>query len=175
MKLCILVITGERGVGKSTFLEELSLNFLPEYSIGGVITLGQEQRKFLDVRTREEIPFWVEEEVLVEQIGNFKISEKALDFANSRIKEAMHSEIIFIDELGRLEAERKALFSSVKTLIHSISNSSKILILVIRKEFVIKMQKLLDFKLNFLYNFEREKKVEIAENINKKVLKSLIK
>ena len=60
-----------KGVGKSTFLDRLSESFSDIYEVGGIITLGQEKRKFVDVKTRENSVFAIDKEENGIQIGSF--------------------------------------------------------------------------------------------------------
>ena len=68
-----------------------------DYSIGGVITLGQETRKFLNLNNGEERYFKEENDQNGVSIGNFFISDKSIEFASDAIRTAKDSKIIFID------------------------------------------------------------------------------
>ncbi len=137
-----IVISGPKGIGKSTFLNELSKKLVGKYLLGGIITLGQEERKFLDIKTQETSCFSKEENEKGLQIGKFLISERALNFAIKAIENSSESEIIFLDEIGRLESEKKGLYSAVYKLFSSINKSKKIIILGVRQEVIPQLKKL---------------------------------
>lgn len=142
MRDLFIAISGPKGIGKSTFLNELSKKLEGKYSLGGIITLGQKERKFLDVKTQETSRFSEEENEKGFQIGKYLISERSLNFAIKAIENSSESKIIFIDEIGRLESEKEGLYSIAQKLFSSISNSEKIVILGVRQEVVPQLTKL---------------------------------
>ena len=173
MKYLIIVISGPKGIGKSTFLFKLSKRLLNKFSLGGVITLGQEERNFLDIKTQKTSSF---SDVITKkgiQIGKYFISEKALNFASDAIKHSLETEVIFIDEIGRLEAEQKGLFSDISRFFSSNEISKKIVILGVRQEVVPILSNLFSIHPNVVKMIEERPCEELIEEISNIVIKHL--
>ena len=99
-----------------------------------------------------------------------------MNFANNAIESSYNSQIIFIDEVGRLERERKCLYEQVSRLIDETNRmKDKVVILIIREYLLQEILKLLDIKpmkIWVLQEKSEEKKVrEIYEFVLKKITK----
>ena len=101
------VITGRRHIGKTTFVKNIIENLKESFSIGGVLTTGEREKTFVNLANDETYPYYQKNEPIKEQIGDYLISEEAIRFAENAIQSASDSEIIIIDEFGRLEREKR--------------------------------------------------------------------
>ena len=165
-----LVITGKKGEGKTYLVDRLAEKLLEKgLSVEGLVTRGQEKKIFVDVRTKKEEVFWKEGDLLAEEIGQYKISERALTFAYETIEKSVSGQIIIIDEIGWLEAEKRGLFEAVKKLVTRKNQSGYyIIILVVRRQIVEKIPDL--FGINIQKILVHEKKnyeANIAEIIER--------
>lgn len=97
-----------------------------------------------------------------------------MNFAKNAIEMSYDSQIIFIDEVGRLERERKCLYEYVSRLIKESSiRKDQIIIMIIRENLLQEILELFDIKPIKIWNLQakpRENKVrEIYEFILKKI------
>jgi nucleoside-triphosphatase THEP1 len=130
-----LIICGPIGIGKSTLLEKLAKELSEKYSVGGVITKGREKRIFVNVKTWKEEEFSREGEKEGEIVGKFLLSTRALNFAKESIKTSYETDIIFVDEIGKLEGSKKGLYAAVQDLVtHMKEEEKKLVILSVREE-----------------------------------------
>ena len=95
-----------------------------------------------------------------------------MNFANNAIESSYNSQIIFIDEVGRLERERKCMYEQVSRLVDETNRmKDKVVILIIREFLLQEILKLLDIKpvkIWILQEKPGEKKVrEIYEHCEK--------
>lgn len=138
------VITGRRHIGKTTFLQEIIDDLKDSFTIGGVLTLGDEKKAFVNLQNGTQCDYYKENDSIKEQIGNYIISEKAIKFAEQAIRTAIDSKIIIIDEFGRLEREKKGLYNAIINLVEQIRDKEgTILLMVIQIDVVDKAIKLL--------------------------------
>ncbi len=132
----IFIITGGKAVGKTTLVEKLSKELVNEdLKVGGVITKGQEERHFISIKDNKQIPFFNNKKnnnTKTVSVGKFLISTNALNFAKEAIKTSIYDEVIFIDEIGKLEANCEGLYTATKELIDKQTKS--IFVLVIRED-----------------------------------------
>lgn len=159
-------MSGPTKIGKSTLLEKIYLALKEEFSIGGVITLGQEKRKFVDLRNGNKRNFSENDEEQGITIGDFLISEKAIDFASNAIIEAKDKEIIIIDEIGILESEKKCLYEPVLTLLNSIKNTGdKFILLCVRERVLPQIIALYEMKIDDLWRISHQPDEEILNQL----------
>ncbi|MCE7747858.1 MAG: hypothetical protein GPJ51_05635 [Candidatus Heimdallarchaeota archaeon] len=141
------IITGRRHIGKTTFLLELIEDLKNSFTIGGVLTLGDEKKAFVNLQNGTKCDYYKENDSIKEQIGNYIISEKAIKFAEQAITTAIDSKIIIIDEFGRLEREKKGLYNAIINLVEQIRDKEgTILLMVIQIDVVDKAIKLLNLE-----------------------------
>ncbi len=158
-------MTGPTKIGKSTLLEKIYLALKEDYSIGGIITLGQETRKFLNLNNGEERYFKEEKDLNGISIGDFFISDKSIEFASDAIRTAKDSKIIFIDEIGILENEKKLLYEPVKTLLEKINLQDKFVLLCLRERVLPQLIALLKLKIDDLWRIRSRPDDEILNQL----------
>ena len=141
MGMEILIITGERNVGKTRRVRQLIEEFeTTGYKVGGVIS-----EAVIDENSREKIAYNIKDlqsnkSMLLASIkpmensfkaGKYYFSVEAFAFASKCLSHALESaSVIFVDELGPLELKGGGFFLDVVRLLKS-SYEGK-LILVIR-------------------------------------------
>jgi len=161
------IITGKRHIGKTTFLLEIIEDLKDSFTIGGVLTLGDEKKAFVNLQNGTKCDYYKENDLIKERIGNYVISEKAIEFAEHAITTAIDSKIIIIDEFGRLEREKKGLYSAIINLVEQIrEKKGTILLMVIQIDVVDKAIKLL--------NLEPEEIGTLKEKYNNKKIRESI-
>jgi nucleoside-triphosphatase THEP1 len=70
-----------------------------------------------------------------------------MDFANNAIQKSYSSQIIFIDEVGRLERERKCMYEQISRLIDETKKmNDKIIIMIVRESLLQEILELLNIK-----------------------------
>ncbi|MCE7739602.1 MAG: hypothetical protein KAU62_06905 [Candidatus Heimdallarchaeota archaeon] len=162
------IITGRRHIGKTTFLLEIIEDLKDSFSIGGVLTLGDEKKAFVNLQNRAKCDYYIENSPIKERIGDYVISEKAIKFAEQAIKTAVNSKLIIIDEFGRLERDKKGLYNATNQLIESIRDKKgKILIMIVQIDVVDKAKNLL--------NIHPEKTWVLKKKSNKKLIQDSVK
>ena len=160
------MISGPTKIGKSTLLEKIYLALKEEFSIGGVITLGQEKRKFVDLRSGNKRNFSENKGEQGITIGDFLISDKAINFASNAIKESKNKEVIIIDEIGILESEKKCLYEPVRTLLNSITNAGdKFILLCVRERVLPQILALYEMKIDDLWRISHHPDEEILDQL----------
>jgi len=105
----LVVLTGGRGVGKSTVCRRaVALAGRRGYSCGGIVTLAHEgARDVLDVtsgRRRRLTQTSNEGETVVQ--GRFRFDPRTLSWGNAALSRATPCDLLVIDEVGPLEMER---------------------------------------------------------------------
>ncbi|MCK5305142.1 MAG: hypothetical protein KAJ72_07820 [Candidatus Heimdallarchaeota archaeon] len=159
-------MSGPTKIGKSTLLEKIYLALKEEFSIGGVITLGQEKRKFVDLRNGNDKHFSENDDEQGITIGDFLISDKAIDFATKAIVESKDKEIIIIDELGILESEKKCLYEPVRKLLNSIRNTGdQFILLCVRERVLPQILALYEMKIDDLWRISHQPDEEILDQL----------
>jgi len=106
----IVILTGERGVGKSTVCSRtVALARAREYTCGGLITLSRsgDVRDALDVHSGDVRRLTVESGAgaTVAQ-GRFRFDPETLAWGNEVLTHATPCHLLVVDELGPLEIER---------------------------------------------------------------------
>lgn len=162
----IFVVTGKRGIGKTTLVEKLIKEVEKEgIKVGGVITAGQEERYFISVKDKKQMPFFNDDDAKTVSVGKFSISHNALKFASKEIKSSI-SEVIFIDEIGKLEANCEGLYTETKALIDKQTKS--VFVLVIREDNMDQILHCLDL------DKRRVRIIKIIERLDKQLTKFLL-
>ncbi len=140
--MTVIVITGPKNSGKSTLLYNIMDEYRVKVATGGIITLGHEKRFFYNVKEDVMFPFYGEDEEYL-QVGRFRISVDALNFAKQGIIRAKDNKLIFIDEIGLLEKERKGLYLAVKPVLDEDSKD-KLIFMVVREGVVEELERIFD-------------------------------
>ena len=162
------IITGRRHIGKTTLLLEIIEDLKDSFTIGGVLTIGDEKKAFVNLQNGTKCDYYKENDSIKERIGNYIISEKAIEFAEQAIKTAVNSKIIIIDEFGRLEREKKGLYNAIIDLVEQIRDKEgTILLMVIQIDVVDKAIKLLNLEPEEIGTLKKK-------NNNKKIRERLL-
>ena len=134
-----IIIQGEIGAGKTRLAERLVTKLRKRgLKVGGIIsprildgedTIGY---RVLDIETGKEVPFATLNPPGV-SIGKFYLSEDAIAFARAAIESAIATDqIVFLDEVGRLELDGKGHADALRMLLRS----GAIPVLLVRTKFV---------------------------------------
>lgn len=131
----VFIYSGEKGVGKSTFLQEM---FLQKPNVSGILQPRINGIKYLvDVETGEkrklELQYQTEEEKII-TIGNYIFSAETFLWGQQKLIDAIKSpnRLIIIDEIGPLELSGSGLEPVLTEIISKAISEVKKLILVVR-------------------------------------------
>ncbi len=166
------IITGRRHIGKTTFLLEIIEDLEDSFTIGGVLTLGDEKKAFVNLQNGTKCNYYNENDSIQERIGNYVISEKAIKFAEQAIATAVNSSIIIIDEFGRLEREKKGLYDATKKLIENIRDKKVTLLMIVQIDVVDQAKDLLNIHPEETWILKKKSNKKTIQDSVKKVLKS---
>jgi len=135
----IFIYTGEKGVGKSTFLSE---NFLRKPDVCGILQPRLNGKKYLvDIVSGEKKKLELAEQIgdkKVLRIGNYVFSEETFLWGKQKLSEAIASvnKLLIIDEIGPLELRGCGLEPVLSGVISEAITFQKKLILVVRQKLV---------------------------------------
>ena len=105
----ILLISGERGIGKTTVCHQTIAQAREAgYACGGILTLrtdGPNERVVVDVRSKERRPLTAPEGDI--KMGQFHFSADTLDWGAEALTHAAPCDLLVVDEIGPLEIERQ--------------------------------------------------------------------
>ncbi len=138
----IVVLTGERGIGKSTVCREtVTLAQGQRYVCGGIITLTRPDgtREMVSIRDRRTRRLTVgpdADSAIVQ--GRFHFDPETLDWANGILIHSVPCDLFVVDELGPLEVEREAGLRSAINVLRS--EEFALAIVVVRPELVVSAQ-----------------------------------
>ncbi|MFA4923843.1 MAG: nucleoside-triphosphatase [Ignavibacteriaceae bacterium] len=135
----IFIYTGEKGVGKSTSLQEI---FLQKQNVCGILQPRINGVKYLvDIvsgeKRRLEIDSHVPEEKVI-PIGNYFFLEETFLWGKQKLSEAIltTNNLLIIDEIGPLELNGSGLEPVLSEIIFKGITLKKKLLLVIRPKLV---------------------------------------
>lgn len=138
----IVILSGERGVGKSTVCgRTVALARGKGYTCGGLITLHQpgDVLDVLDVHDggirRLTLPPDVEPAVIQ---GRFRFDPETLAWGNAALAHATPCHLLVVDELGPLEMERGGGWA--KAFVALRGNNFALALTVVRPELVAQVQ-----------------------------------
>lgn len=142
MATSLIILTGERGVGKTTVCREaVGLAQAKGYTCGGIITLTRPDGELdvLDVgsgKTRRlTLPPGAETAIVQ---GRFRFAPDTVGWGNMTLARATPCQLLVVDELGPLELERGRGW---KTAFDAVYKGNWVLALVVaRPELVVKAQ-----------------------------------
>jgi nucleoside-triphosphatase THEP1 len=105
----LIILTGDRGIGKSTICRRVvALAQSAGWSCGGIITLSRgDARDVLDVGSGDVRRLTQSPDTArtVDQ-GRFRFNPRVLRWAGQRLHQATPCDLLVIDEIGPLELER---------------------------------------------------------------------
>jgi nucleoside-triphosphatase THEP1 len=138
----VIVLTGERGVGKSTVCCEIvALARARGYTCGGIITLSRPNgaRDLLDVRSNDvrRLTLAPDAKPAVVQ-GRFRFDPKTLEWGNATLACGFACDLLVVDELGPLEIERGGGWQSAFEALHRANFA--LALVVVRPELVVRAQ-----------------------------------
>ncbi len=170
----VFIITGEVGGGKTTCIKNIIENLQQEnISVSGIyssrivendITTGYD---VINISTNKSTKFLRKTGDSTQQkIGKFYIFNEGLDAGNDTLKNS-DSQIVVIDEIGKLELTENGWFDSVELI---IKKQDSHLILVVRNEFVSQIIDKFRVKPEFMLNVYEEDCTTISETISSAVI-----
>jgi nucleoside-triphosphatase THEP1 len=138
----VIILTGERGVGKTTVCQKaVAIAQSKDYVCHGILTLSQPggERDVADVCSGDKKRLTVgpdAEQVVIQ--GRFRFDPETLAWGNKVLSKAHDCELFVVDELGPLEIERgggwyKAFYTLQR-------NDYALAVAVVRPELVIPAQ-----------------------------------
>jgi nucleoside-triphosphatase THEP1 len=105
----LIVLTGARGIGKSTVCRETVARAQGEgYTCGGIVTLAHDGgRDVLDASSGDVRRLTLEADAAqaVDQ-GRFRFDPQTLSWGNAALTQATPCDLLVVDEIGPLELER---------------------------------------------------------------------
>ena len=137
-----IILTGERGVGKTTVCQKLiAVAQSKGYVCSGILTVSQpdDERDVIDVRSGETRRLTVGpdvEDVVIQ--GRFRFDPETLTWGNEALSQSRDSQLLVVDELGPLEIERGGGW--YRTFYALQRNDYALAIVVVRPELVIPAQ-----------------------------------
>lgn len=142
MSASTIILSGERGVGKSTVCREtIALAQARGYTCGGLLTLSHpdDTLDLLDVDSGDERRLTLEPGVNPATIqGRFRFDPQTLAWGNGLLARATPCHLLVVDELGPLEIEREeGLLKAFDVLRRG---DFALALVVIRPELVVKAQ-----------------------------------
>jgi nucleoside-triphosphatase THEP1 len=142
MASSIIILTGERGVGKTTTSHEtVALAQAKEYVCGGIITLTQPdgERDLLDVGSGETRRLTLPPDAKPAiECGRFHFDPDTMGWGNMVLAHATPCQLLVVDELGPLELEQGR---GCKTAFAVLQKGNFGLgLVVVRPELVVKAQ-----------------------------------
>jgi nucleoside-triphosphatase len=151
----VYILKGAVGSGKTTYLVTYCKG---KKNIGGILSpVIKGRRHFLNISSNEmKLMESSEEEIETLNIGRYKFSAKAFEWANKILIGCMNKnyETIIIDEIGPLELQGKGFAETLKFfLIHNEIKSD--LLLVIRENLVNEVLQYFGIRKADAYYFER--------------------
>lgn len=142
MATSIIILTGERGVGKTTACREtVALAKAKGYTCGGILTLTQPDGELdvTDVNSDETHRLTLPPDVKPAIIqGRFRFAPETIGWGNTVLAQATPCQLLVVDELGPLELERKGGWQKAVDVLRR--GNFALALVVIRSELVVKAQ-----------------------------------
>lgn len=137
-----ILLTGERGIGKSTVCHEtVALAQAQGYRCGGLLTLscGDGHRDLLDLRSGDAQRLTVESDAdpAVTQ-GRFRFVPETLRWGEAALASAVPCNLLVVDEIGPLEVERGEGWASAFDVLKG--GGFRLALVVVRPELVAQVQ-----------------------------------
>ncbi len=164
----LIVISGPREIGKSSFALQLVQKFNEEeISCGGVLTLSNGSKFIYRVQDGKTVPLESVGNAPSIQVGKYKISVEALRFAEETIVNSK-TDILFIDEIGILEQKRRGLYNTTKL---ALTRPYLTTFLIVRQEVLPLFEELFEIKIDHCVIIESKEWENLISSLMKTVLK----
>lgn len=138
----IILLTGERGVGKTTACREaVALAQAKEYACGGIITLTQPdgERDILDVSSGEKRRLTLPPDAKPAIVqGRFRFDPGTMGWGNMALTRATPCQLLVVDEVGPLELEQQRGWKTAFDVLQR--GNFALALVVVRPELVVKAQ-----------------------------------
>jgi nucleoside-triphosphatase THEP1 len=142
MATSTVILTGERGVGKTTVCREaITLARAKEYACGGIITLTQPDGELdvLDVSSGETrrltLPPGAKPAIVQ---GRFRFAPDTMGWGNMALTRSTPCQLLMVDELGPLELEQGRGWTKAFAVLQR--GDFTLALVVIRPELVVRAQ-----------------------------------
>jgi nucleoside-triphosphatase THEP1 len=137
----IIVLTGARGIGKSTVCRETVAKAESEgYTCGGILTLAHDDaRDVLDVGSGDVRRLTQEADAgqAIDQ-GRFRFDPQVLSWGNTALTRATPCALLVVDEIGPLELERGRGWVNALHVLRGMDFA--VALVVVRPELVVQAQ-----------------------------------
>jgi nucleoside-triphosphatase THEP1 len=137
----VIVLTGERGIGKSTVCRRtIALAQSAGYTCGGILTLAHDDvRDVLDVSSGDVRRLTLEADApqAIDQ-GRFRFDPQVLGWGNMALTRTTPCDLLVVDEIGPLELERRGGWENAFDVLRG--RDFALALVVVRPELVIKAQ-----------------------------------
>jgi nucleoside-triphosphatase THEP1 len=158
----IIVLTGERGVGKSTACREtVALAQSAGYACGGLVTLAHDDvRDVLDVSSGDvrRLTHDGDAAQAVDQ-GRFRFDPQGLAWGNRALIRATPCDLLVIDEIGPLELERGEGWMNAFNVLRG--RDFALALVVVRPELVVQAQPRLPDRATLVMAVTRENRDQL--------------
>ena len=165
MSARIVVLTGERGVGKSTVCHKtIDLARTKEYACGGILTLSRPSgaRDVLDVRTGDvhQLTLGHGTDTGVLQ-GRFRFDPATLAWGDDVLTSAAGCDLLVVDELGPLEIERGKGWAGALGVLRA--SGFTLALVVVRPELLVQAQLKLPASATTVFTVTRQNRDDLPD------------
>lgn len=158
-QLALIVVTGEPGSGKSTWLQELRQELdNRNIAVSGVITEREYDSEsswklvMIDIASGEQrVVATMEPRELAIETEHYYFDRVALDWGSQRLNAAVGGWLI-VDEVGILEFNHQGFYSALQQLDEQFSG---VLVLSLRKSLLVELDDFLESNLARLHSWQR--------------------
>ncbi|MBN1814583.1 MAG: hypothetical protein JXA14_22275 [Anaerolineae bacterium] len=142
MATSLIILTGERRVGKTTVCREaITLAQAEEYACGGIITLAQPDGELdvLDVSSGETRRLTLPPDAKPAIVqGRFRFDPDTMDWGNVALTRAIPCQLLVVDEVGPLELEQGRGWTKAFDVLQR--GDFALALIVVRPELLVKAQ-----------------------------------
>jgi nucleoside-triphosphatase THEP1 len=142
MATSIIILTGERGAGKTSVCREaVTLAQAKEYTCGGILTLTQPDGELdvLDVSSGETRRLTLPPDAKPAIIqGRFRFAPETFGWGNTILARATPCQLLVVDELGPLELEQQRGWTKAFDVLQR--KNFTLALAIVRPELVVKAQ-----------------------------------
>ena len=163
----VVIYTGEKGVGKSTYLQEI---FLQKLNVCGILQPRINGIKYLvDVVSGEKRKLELDNQIGDEKvvtIGNYIFSGDTFLWGQQKLNDAIKtsSELIIIDEIGPLELSGSGLEPVLAQMIFKAISWEKKLLLVVRPKLIEKVISKYQLRIPLIIQYGKEFPIELFDS-----------